>query len=87
MKYRAALLLTACFIAITANQPANAQPKGADCSNLVVNKTYAGAFEGYLNLRVYTGQAGLSDIPSGGMQIITFLPQGKIKGPDYPSCF
>ena len=58
-----------------------AQVHGADCRNLVVNRTYAGNFAGYLNIPVYynvddDGSVGV--LPNAGTGKITFLPGGKV---------
>jgi hypothetical protein len=71
------LVALSCLTAL----PSPAQPKGQDCSNLVVNRTYAGNFAGYLNVPVYAGfpdDNTIGVVPNAGVGKITFLPHGKV---------
>jgi hypothetical protein len=57
-----------------------AQPR-PDCSNLVVNRTYAGNFAGYMNVPLFMGSTdngSVGVVPNAGAGSITFLPGGNV---------
>jgi hypothetical protein len=58
-----------------------AQVPGPDCSNLVMNRTYAGNFSGYMNVPLFmnfpdNGTVGV--VPNAGAGTVTFLPGGRV---------
>jgi len=58
-----------------------AQIDGADCRSILVNRTFAGNFAGYLNLPVYSGEAdngSIGVVPNAGAGWISFLPGGRV---------
>ncbi len=72
---------------LAASAGLHAQARGPDCSKLVVNQSYAYAFQGYLNIPQYftanhlgDPPAGAGVVPNAGSGIFTFLPGGKVSG-------
>jgi hypothetical protein len=62
-----------------------AQVHGSDCRNLVINRTYAGNFSGYLNLPAYMNTAdngSIGVVPNAGAGKISFLPGGQVVNPE-----
>jgi len=57
-----------------------AQIKGPDCSYLVVNRTYANAFGGFINVPTFFGPSAPYDglVPDAGAGFLTFQPGGKV---------
>lgn len=80
IRFRLSILLMMLVPLLFATSVA-AQVHGADCHNLVVNRTYAGNFAGYLNLPVYMGvpdDGPLGVVPNAGAGKITFLSHGNV---------
>jgi hypothetical protein len=70
-------LLLCCFIVLTlvAAPYAQAQPSSLDCRYLIAGKTFAFTFGGYLDFSALG-----SLYPNSGAGVVTFLPNGKVKG-------
>jgi hypothetical protein len=74
-------LVALCLLLIAPTLPA--QRPGADCSKLVVNRTYVNSFSGLINVPVYFAAFGVQPPPgvglepNGGAGTVTFLDNGK----------
>ena len=77
-------VLIAAVCVASQNLGASPMANDADCSHLVVNHTYANAFNGFLNVPAYFASLGvpvppgIGLVPNGGAGMMTFLPGGKV---------
>jgi hypothetical protein len=77
-------LLTVAILTPTVSIAANRTSNGSDCSYLVVNRTYANQFSGFLNVPAYfaahgiPAPPGVGVVPNAGAGTMTFLPDGKM---------
>lgn len=72
------------FLSLMVVSPAAVAGPRADCSSLVVNRTYANQFSGFLNVPVYfanfgmPGPTGVNVVPNAGLGTMTFRPGGRM---------
>jgi hypothetical protein len=84
--FRVVLAFAAVALLLTAHH-LNAQAQGPDCNSLVANNSYGMAFQGFLNVPMYSKAnnlasppEGIGIVPSAGAGYMTLLPNGNVGG-------